>query len=99
MQETRRRPVVLVLAALIASLFAARIASAAPCLIFVHGKRTNTDTFTNWNAARDYWRNGSSDFIQTATRNFSTSYYVVGYKTEPRRTGMPRRRARWRTRS
>lgn len=54
-------------------------ASAQPCLIFVHGKQTNTNTFTNWQTARDYWRNGSRDFIQTATKNFATSYYVIGY--------------------
>jgi hypothetical protein len=50
-----------------------------PCLIFVHGKRTDTGTFTNWNEARDYWINGSSDFIRTATKNFTASYYVVNY--------------------
>jgi hypothetical protein len=54
-------------------------AFAAPCLIFVHGKQTNTDTFTNWNAARNYWKNGSRDAIKTATKSFATSYYVVGY--------------------
>ncbi len=52
---------------------------AAPCLIFVHGKQTDTNTFTSWTAARDYWKNGSDDFIQTATKNFATDYYVVGY--------------------
>ncbi len=54
-------------------------ASAAPCLIFVHGKQTDTGTFTNWNTARNYWVNGSHDFIRTATKNFAASYYVVGY--------------------
>jgi hypothetical protein len=54
-------------------------AQAAPCLIFVHGKQTDTNTFTNWNSARAYWQNGSHDFVQTATKNFATSYYVVGY--------------------
>ena len=34
--------------AVVATLAGARIASAAPCLIFVHGKQTNTNTFTNW---------------------------------------------------
>jgi len=53
--------------------------AADPCLIFVHGKQTNTDTYTNWNAARNYWVNGSHDFIRTATKNFQASYYVVGY--------------------
>jgi hypothetical protein len=52
---------------------------AQPCLIFVHGKQTDTNTFTNWTAARNYWKNGSRDFIQTATKNFASSYYVVGY--------------------
>jgi hypothetical protein len=50
-----------------------------PCLIFVHGKRTDTGTFTDWNQARDYWINGSSDFVRTATKNFTASYYVVNY--------------------
>lgn len=54
-------------------------AEAQPCLIFVHGKQTNTNTFTNWQAARSYWTNGSRDFIRTATKNFATSYYVIGY--------------------
>ena len=56
----------------------------APCLIFVHGKRTNPGTFTDWNQARAYWVNGSDDFIRTATRNFTVPYYVVGYNgTQP----------------
>lgn len=54
-------------------------AFAAPCLIFIHGKQTDTNTLTSWTAARDYWKNGSDDFIQTATKNFATDYYVVGY--------------------
>jgi len=53
--------------------------SQAPCLIFVHGKQTNTGTFTNWNQARDYWKSGSRDFVQQATQNFTASYYVIGY--------------------
>lgn len=53
--------------------------SDAPCLIFIHGKQTDTGTFTDWNQARAYWVNGSNDFIRTATKNFTTSYYVVGY--------------------
>ncbi len=53
--------------------------SPPPCFIFVHGKQTNQDTFNDWNVARDYWKNGSHDFVQTATRNFTGSYYVVGY--------------------
>ena len=51
----------------------------APCLIFVHGKQTDTATFTSWSAARSYWINGGNDFIRTATKNFSASHYVVGY--------------------
>src|SRR5262249_11331218 len=66
-------------AALLLTLAGATVASAQPCLIFVHGKQTNTDTFTNWTAARNYWKSGSRDAIQTATKNFATSYYVVGY--------------------
>ncbi len=59
-------------------------AQAAPCLIFVHGKQTNTGTYTSYSNARNYWVNGSDDFIKTATKNFSTSYYVVGYNgTKP----------------
>ena len=54
-------------------------ASAQPCFIFVHGKQTDTNTFTNWNSARAYWKNGSLDFIKTATKNFASSHYVVGY--------------------
>jgi hypothetical protein len=53
--------------------------AAYPCLIFVHGKQTDTGTFTDWNQARNYWVNGSDDFIRTATHNFAASYYVVGY--------------------
>lgn len=52
---------------------------ASTCLIFVHGKQTDTGTFTNYSNARNYWKNGSDDFIRTATRDFSTSFYVVGY--------------------
>ena len=55
------------------------VASAQPCMIFVHGKQTDTNTFTNWNSARNYWKNGSNDFVQAVTKNFATSYYVVGY--------------------
>jgi hypothetical protein len=54
-------------------------AIAQPCLIFVHGKQTDTNTYTNWSSARNYWVNGSRDFVRTATKNFATSYYVVGY--------------------
>lgn len=58
---------------------AAGAAQAAPCLIFVHGKQTDTNTYTSYTAARNYWVNGASDFVRTATKNFATSYYVVGY--------------------
>jgi hypothetical protein len=54
-------------------------AGAQPCLIFVHGKQTNTGTFTNYATARNYWVNGSTDFVRTATKNFAASFYVVGY--------------------
>jgi hypothetical protein len=54
-------------------------ASAQPCFIFIHGKQTDTNTFTNWNSARNYWKNGSRDFVKTATKNFAASYYVIGY--------------------
>jgi hypothetical protein len=61
-------------------LFVAAIpASAAPCLIFVHGKQTDTNTYTSYTSARNYWKKDSSDFVLTATKNFATSYYVVGY--------------------
>lgn len=52
---------------------------AAPCLIFVHGKQTDTNTYTSYTAARNYWVNGSNDFIKVATKNFATDFYVVGY--------------------
>lgn len=59
-------------------------AQAAPCLIFVHGKQTDTGTFTSWSNARNYWVDGSNDFIRTATKGFGTSYYVIGYNgTQP----------------
>lgn len=73
-----RRLTVPILAAL-AFLAVAGQAGAQPCLIFVHGKQTNTDTFTNYTAARNYWVNGSHDFVRTATKSFAASFYVVGY--------------------
>src|SRR5689334_5622248 len=79
MDETRRRLLITALATVFLGLALADTARAQPCLIFVHGKRTNTDTYTDWNAARSYWQNGSDDFVRTATNNFATSYYVVGY--------------------
>jgi hypothetical protein len=73
-----RHPMLTLLMAL--ALFgAAGAASAQPCLIFVHGKQTDTNTFTSYTSARNYWVNGSADFIRTATKNFATPYYVVGY--------------------
>ena len=66
-------------AVLAVALAAAPEAAAQPCFVFVHGKQTNTDTFTSYAAARNYWVNGTRDFIRTATRNFTASYYVVGY--------------------
>ncbi|HEX2163330.1 MAG TPA: hypothetical protein VHM02_05225 [Thermoanaerobaculia bacterium] len=66
-------------AALAVALAAAPPAAAQPCFVFVHGKQTNTDTFTSYGAARNYWVNGANDFVRTATRNFAASYYVVGY--------------------
>jgi hypothetical protein len=62
-----------------AAVLAAPQALAQPCFIFVHGKQTNTNTFTSYSAARNYWISGSRDFIATATRGFTASYYVVGY--------------------
>jgi hypothetical protein len=53
---------------------------AQPCMIFVHGKQTDTNTYTNWSYARNYWKTSTSDFVKTATKNFAASYYVVGYK-------------------
>lgn len=52
---------------------------AQPCLIFVHGRQGDLGTFNNWSVARNYWKNGSRDFVATATRNFQASAYVVGY--------------------
>jgi hypothetical protein len=63
----------------LALVLVAGAASAQPCFIFVHGKQTDTNTFTNWTSARNYWKNGTKDFIKTATKNFAASYYVVGY--------------------
>lgn len=67
------------LVACAALLLLAGSAAAQPCLIFVHGKQTNTNTFTSWTAARNYWKNGSRDFVQVATKSFAASHYVIGY--------------------
>ena len=69
----------LLLAALATALAVPSVASAQPCLIFVHGKQTDTGTYTSWTNARNYWKSGTRDFIKEATKNFATSYYVVGY--------------------
>jgi hypothetical protein len=73
-----RRLTIPILAAL-ALLAIAGQAGAQPCLIFVHGKQTNTNTFTTYSAARNYWVSGGNDFIRTATKSFAASFYVVGY--------------------
>ena len=69
----------LLLAALVTALAVPSVASAQPCLIFVHGKQTDTGTYTSWTNARNYWKSGTSDFVKEATKNFASSYYVVGY--------------------
>lgn len=74
----------LLLGGALVALGSAGAAQAQPCFIFVHGKQTNLNTYTNWQSARDYWKNGSRDFIATATKNFAASYYVIGYNgTDP----------------
>lgn len=83
-----RRLVLAAAVALPVVTFADAAASAKPCLIFVHGRRGTTGTYTNWNEARDYWRQAEigspRDFIAAATKNFTTPYYVVGYNgTKP----------------
>lgn len=65
--------------AAVALLMLAGAAQAVPCLIFVHGKSTDTGTFTSYTTARNYWVNGSNDFVRVATRNLTVPYYVVGY--------------------
>jgi len=65
--------------AAVALLLVSVSAQAAPCLIFVHGKQTDTGTYTNWSTARNYWKSGTRDFIKEATKNFASSYYVIGY--------------------
>lgn len=69
----------LLLAALVTALAVPSVASAQPCLIFVHGKQTDTGTYTSWTNARNYWKSGTRDFVKEATKNFASSYYVVGY--------------------
>ncbi|HEX2252781.1 MAG TPA: hypothetical protein VHQ65_05905 [Thermoanaerobaculia bacterium] len=74
-----RRRLVPAVAAIALMAAAAPQVLAQPCFIFVHGKQTNTSTYTNYSSARSYWVNGSNDFIRTATRNFAAPFYVVGY--------------------
>lgn len=64
---------------LLALLATASAAMAQPCLIFVHGKQTDRNTYLSYTSARNYWVNGGADFVRTATKSFATSYYVVGY--------------------
>ena len=64
--------------------FCASQVYAAPCLIFVHGKQTDTNTYTSYTSARNYWVKDSGDFVRTATKSYAASYYVVGYNgTKP----------------
>ncbi|HXU31483.1 MAG TPA: hypothetical protein VN851_12965 [Thermoanaerobaculia bacterium] len=81
MQNRRIRTALFALAIGVAAIFvsATSAANAQPCLIFVHGKQTDTNTFTSYTSARNYWVNGSHDFVRTATKSFATPYYVVGY--------------------
>lgn len=74
----------LLLATLVTAFAVPSVASAQPCLIFVHGKQTDTNTYTSYTSARNYWKSGSRDFVKEATKNFASSYYVVGYNgTKP----------------
>ena len=75
----RFRRLTVPLLAMLAFAAVAAQAGAQPCLIFVHGKQTDTNTYTSYTSARNYWVNGSNDFVKTATKSFATSYYVVGY--------------------
>ena len=77
-----------VLALLSLMVLAASAVSADPCLIFVHGKQTDTGTYTSYNKARNYWYYdgwfSDTDFLKTATKNWSLDHYVVGYNgTKP----------------
>lgn len=75
----RVRSFTIAVLSVLAFLAVAQSASAQPCLIFVHGKQTNTNTYTTYSSARNYWVNGSNDFVRVATKSFATSFYVVGY--------------------
>ena len=61
------------LIAMAAVVLSASLAGAQPCLIFVHGKQTDTNTFTSYASARNYWVNGSHDAVKTATKNFAAA--------------------------
>ena len=67
------------LAALFAALVAAAPARAQTCFIFVHGRQSDTGTYTSYTTARNYWVNGGSDGVRTVTNNFADRFYVVGY--------------------
>ena len=70
----------LAVAAATAVMGIASAAAAQPCLIFVHGKQTNTNTYTSWSSARNYWKNGTPRLRPARPpRTSPTSYYVVGY--------------------
>ncbi len=67
-------------------LFAATdvLAGQKPCFIFVHGMNVSNDTYVDWNKARSYWVKNAHDGVGYATKDFSASYYVVGYDgTQP----------------
>src|SRR5262249_62225723 len=89
---TFRRLTVPLLAVLALAACAAE-AGAQPCLIFVHGKQTDTNTFTSYTAARNYWVSGSEDLVKKATKKFATSHYVVGYNGTRPHSGAPAARA------
>ena len=57
------------MAIVVATLLATSAASAAPCLIFVHGKQTDTNTFTNWTAALDSGHENHDDERNDADRD------------------------------
>ena len=65
-------------------------AMAVNCYIMIHGRQDVTDSYTSYQAARNYWvgqntnmfnmGSGSTyDGVQAVTKNFAHKYYVVGY--------------------
>ncbi|MCP5056630.1 MAG: hypothetical protein GY937_07850, partial [bacterium] len=68
----------LILISLSGLLLASAAQAADPCLIFVHGKMDGASA-PDWQAGRDYWKNGGDDFIATATQGFTLPHYVIGY--------------------